>query len=79
MKTEKESKNIWKIFLNPPATQFEVPPPSEKTLSGFQQAGKKRGWGEVMPEADPCLRWLGHNQEKPKKSFKIKQKSPISW
>jgi hypothetical protein len=29
--------------LNLPTAQFEVPPPSEKTLSGFQQAGKKEG------------------------------------
>jgi len=28
---------------NLPTTQFEVPPLSEKTLSGFQQAGKKEG------------------------------------
>ncbi len=43
----------YKIFFSnlslfPPTAQFEVPPPSEKTLSGFQQAGKKEGGlGEV--------------------------------
>jgi hypothetical protein len=28
--------------LNPPTTQFEAPPPSEKIAGGFQRAGVKK-------------------------------------
>ncbi len=39
---------------NLPTTQFEVPPPSKKTLSGFQQAGKKEGGLSVIPTRNFC-------------------------
>jgi hypothetical protein len=42
-----EAVTFEKSKYNLPTTQFEVPPPSEKTLSGFQQVGKKEeglGW-----------------------------------
>jgi hypothetical protein len=39
---------------NLPTTQFEVPPLSEKTLSGFQQADKKEGGLSVIPTKNFC-------------------------
>jgi len=39
---------------NLPTTKFEVLPPSEKTLSSFQQAGKKEGGLSVIPIRNFC-------------------------